>query len=266
MRLIGKNIVIAGGLAVMMAASAVSTYPKFTLAQDFRIETSVYVDEEPEPISQTLTLFSGGVVYDFFLSDSHEITVFDPKRERLILLDTKRQLKTTLSTTSILDFIAQMRNRLTEEQKKFLLAPSMQVTADDATGTITLDGERVRYRVQGVAPKFPQAAESYRQFADWYARLNAMRVGNLPPFARLQLNSALAEKSLIPIEIERNVVLKKTLSESEQTLRSRHSAVWSLSASDRSRIDAAGNYMAAFRPVTFTEFIGSEFQTAQSDK
>ncbi|MCU0875712.1 MAG: hypothetical protein MUE50_25550, partial [Pirellulaceae bacterium] len=35
------------------------------MGEDFRIETDVFLGAEKEPVAQSVTLFSGGLVYDF---------------------------------------------------------------------------------------------------------------------------------------------------------------------------------------------------------
>ena len=53
------------------------------MAEDFRVETDVFVGGEKEPVAQNVTLFSGGLVYDFPLIGPQEITVFDAARGAL---------------------------------------------------------------------------------------------------------------------------------------------------------------------------------------
>ena len=50
-----------------------------TFAEDFRIQTRVYRGDEETPVSQNLTLFRAGVVYDF-LSEPAETTIYDRPR------------------------------------------------------------------------------------------------------------------------------------------------------------------------------------------
>ena len=223
-------------------------------AEEFRIDTDVFVDEEVEPVIETLTIFSDGIVYDFLLNGVEEITLFDRKRQRLVLMDTQRRVKTELSTDSILGFVAQMQAHLNEAQRAFLLAEELEINSEDEEW-ISLGNDRVAYRAKGTKPKMHEAALEYHQFADWYARLNAMRVGNLPPFARIRLNDELAKRGLIPKTVERTVTRKKGLKEIKQTLRSQHLANWRLSSNDRKLIDKAGTYMAAFPTVSFREYL-----------
>ena len=59
------------------------------LAEEFRVDTDVYLEGEgKEPIAETLTLFSNGLIYDFILTGSEEITIFDVDRGHIVMLDT----------------------------------------------------------------------------------------------------------------------------------------------------------------------------------
>ena len=59
---------IAAGSMILVVV-ALSTTGRMTLAESFRIETKVFVGDEkqknPQPVSETTTLFLDGVVYDF---------------------------------------------------------------------------------------------------------------------------------------------------------------------------------------------------------
>ena len=119
---------------------------------------------------------------------------------------------------------------------------------------MTLGSETLTYRVQGSQPKVAQAVSGYQQFADWYARLNSLRPGSLPPFARLELNKAVAEQGWIPEEVELTVAPAQRLLGRALVLRSRHLANWRLSNTDRKRIETAGKQLAEFQSVSFSEY------------
>ena len=70
---------------------------------------------------------------------------------------------------------------------------------------VTLAGKPLSYVARGIKPQQAEATRAYRQFADWCARLNATRGGNLPPGARLALNQALADRDLVPLQITRTI-------------------------------------------------------------
>ncbi|MCU0960932.1 MAG: hypothetical protein MUF48_12575 [Pirellulaceae bacterium] len=221
---------------------------------EFRIETDVFVDDGKEPAVETLTIFSEGVVYDFLLTGVEEITVFDQQRERLVLLDTKRKVKTELTFDSLLQYVAQMKVQLSEAKREALLAEELEVQSDDA-GWLTLTNGEVTYRAEGTRPKYAEAATEYQRFADWYARLNAMREGNPPPFARIRLNAELASRGVVPKTIERTIVQQRGLQQKTQTLRSQHLANWRLSQTDRKQIDRAGTYLVSFTDVPFRDYL-----------
>jgi len=240
--------------SVALCLCNVGAMPRDCLGQEFRVETDVFVDDQKDPIVETLTIFADGVVYDFLLTGVEEITLFDPLRNRLVLMDTERHVKTELSLDSILTFAAEMKSQLTDAQRDFLLGEKMTTSVDD-DGWIKLSNDRVTYRAEGIEPKTREIAVEYQQFADWYARLNAMRRGNLPPFARIQLNADLAGKGLIPKTIERTIVHKQGLKQHRQVLRSQHLINWRLSHTDRKLIDRAGTCLATFNTVPLREYI-----------
>ena len=103
----------------------------------------------------------------------------------------------------------------------------------------------------------PEVVAAFRYFADQFARLNALRPGNLPPGARLELNKALAERKLLPLEIARTIPPANPLVNplaKKLVVRSRHLPNWSLSGEDRKKIDRAGTYLAQFSSVSFEEY------------
>ena len=131
---------------------AIGCFPFRCAAEEFRVETDVFVDGGKEPAVQTLTIFSEGVVYDFLLTGVEEITVFDRDRNRLVLLDTKRKVKTELTLDSILTYVAQMKAHLSEGDQEFLLGEEMKATKDEE-GWLSLTNGRVTYRAEGVTPE-----------------------------------------------------------------------------------------------------------------
>lgn len=225
-------------------------------SDEFRIDTDVLLGNEKQPFAESVTVFTAGLVYDFPLMGPAEITVFDPARGRFVLLDPERQMKTTLTTQELLEFTAAIKVEAQERGGVFAAAADSEFEeqADDGEGWLTLKGRLLAYRAKGQQPQSPSMAASYHDFADWYARLNATRPGSLPPFARIELNRALAHQGLIPEEVELTVSSPNRLLGRKTTIRSRHLPCWSLSNTDRKRIDTAGTYMAKFQAVSFQEY------------
>ncbi len=68
---------------------------------------------------------------------------------------------------------------------------------------MVLGNDSVQYRCETIQPPEPQVAQMYAEFADWSARLNAVNPPHLPAFMRLDLNSELADRKLMPKTIKK---------------------------------------------------------------
>jgi hypothetical protein len=231
-------------------------------AQDFRVDSEIFVDEEQQPFAETLTIFSGGRVYDFLLGDAEEITIFEPARGQFTLLDPSRKLRCTLASQELLDYVQEL-NKAALASKSPLFAdaanPTFETKSEQVEGggmqrtRVTLKSKLITYEAIGKEPEQVATAEAFQQFADWYARLNALRGGGLPPAPRLALNKELAERKMLPDEIVRTTS-QPGLRDKTLTVRSQHLFNWTLSVADRDRIEKAGDYLARFQAVSFKEF------------
>lgn len=224
-------------------------------AQDFRIKTEIFAKGEKEPASQNLTLFSGSMVYDFLLTEPQEITIFDRQNERFILLDLERRVRLTATKQDITKALGNLRDTLREsERDPVFFEPAFQQQMDKNNVWMTLSNDRITYEAKGDEPRVDGALARYREFADWYARLNSTRSGTMPPFPRLELNKALAGHGVIPNEVRLKVKPKSWLLGKTFEATSKHAIVWQLSSQDRSRIEKANEYLATFDDVSFTTY------------
>lgn len=230
--------------------------PLAAAEESFRIETDVFVESEAEPVMQTLTLFSGGVVYDFILVESPEITIFDAQRGRVILLDEKRELRAEFKTAQLIEFTASIRSRSQSSSADGPFGTEFSGHYDEEKSLVLLEGNNIVYRATGIAPKFAWAADRYREFADCYAQLNAARPGNPPPFGRIELNRRLLELKMVPAEITRTLTLDGRFGKQQSTASSKHTFTWMLSTTDRKRIQDAQTYAATYRKVSLSEYLG----------
>ncbi len=242
-RRLGLNWVL--GIAILALAASTS-------ADEFRVESDIFVGNQKEPIAKNLTLFSSGLVYDFPRLGPEEITVFDPARGRFVLLDPQRKVKTTVTTQELLELAAAMKVHARELTGAFAFAanPEFDQEMDDETGWLTLSSPSLTYRARCIAPEVPSAVARYRGFADWYARLNATRPGSLPPFARMELDKAISERQQIPQEVELTIEPERRFVGRKLVVRSKHLFNWRLSNTDRRQIEQAGTYMAEFEAVS----------------
>lgn len=241
---------------IVLAAGTQMAEP--LLGLDFRIETDVFIGTEKDPAVENLTLFTEGKVYDFLLSGSREITLYDPARGQFRLLDTERKLQSSVSTQHLLEKVEALEGAIAMGKDPFLKAivkPAFETKVEEFEESgesrvrITLTSKEIIYKVVGQRPEHAEAVHAYRQFGDFFARFNAVRPGGLPPGARLELNQVLAERGLVPIEIERTDIAPGQKLER----RSRHLINWILSKQDLAKITAAGNHLAEFKAVDFEE-------------
>lgn len=229
------------------------------LAQDFRVDTEVFIGDQKEPVAETLTIFHGGRVYDFLLTGSKEITIYDPRRGQFSLLDVERKLKSSVTTQELLDHAEKINEAVEKENDPFLTAVArpqfeQQIEPFQERGQdlvrITLTSKEIIYRAVGKKPDQPAAVQAYRQFTDYFARFNAARPGNLPPGARLALNKVLAEQELIPVSVERIITTPGPLGKKLE-VRSKHLINWIIAGEDEKKISHAGDCLARFEAIEF---------------
>jgi hypothetical protein len=236
----------------------------------FRVDSELFKDQDKMPLLQTLTIFQNGMVYDFLLTTPQEVTVLDPQRGRITLLDEGRRVKATVTTQEVLEFTLALRTHAAQEKDPLLVfcaAPQFETTErsveqqGQTLAELHLTAKPLSYVALGQPPPWPQAAALYRQFADWAARLNAARPGNLPPNPRLALNEALAERGLVPLEIRRTIPATTRLGKRLE-LRSEHRFNWTLSGEDQKRLQRVGDMLATYALVSFQEYLKPPPQTA----
>src|SRR5687768_601071 len=92
----GKDALMLRTSLAVLAVLMVVLCDSAAHAQNFRMETDVYLGNKKEPICQTLTLFADTMVYDFIYGPDEknkeeqkitEVTVFDMNSGRVVLLD-----------------------------------------------------------------------------------------------------------------------------------------------------------------------------------
>lgn len=219
-------------------------------ADDFRIETKVYLGRDREPVSETTTLFRAGYVYDY-MSGSGRVAVFDRVRGRFIVLDPARKLRAEVKTDEIrrmIDAIRELAAKHGNAKIRFAADPKFDIEFGE-DGSLTLSSAELIYEVQTEPAATPDSAAQYQEFADWYARLNTIsNRGSPPPSPRLVVNAELAERGLVPTEVVRTVP-------HEELARSEHMVSWRLLEGDHRRIAETANQLATFKLVEFRELL-----------
>ena len=224
-------------------------------AGELRIETDVYAGDSDESLSRTVTLFDSGTVYDF-AEAKQQIAVFRPPTSsrpgQFILLDLKGQRRTEVTTdkiSSLMDKLGKWAEEQEDAMLKFSANPKFEETFESQSGQLSLDSEQWNYNVATVPAEDPQTLAEYRQFLDWYTRLNVMMHGAPPPGPRLALNEALEKHGVVPVEIRRKIESQPT------AVRATHLFSWRLSREDRSRVEEVRQHLASFDKVDNKEFV-----------
>jgi hypothetical protein len=248
------------GMAVWMVIAQAGP----ATAEEFRVESKVYSGKDESTTSDSVTLFTDDRVYDF-LSSPAEITVFDFQRNRIVVLDPNRKLRTELTTDKLNEFTEQLRIRAarqTDALLKFSANPKFEQTKGDAD-SLQFSSPQMTYRVHSTQPDNPNVVHEYRMFSDWSARLNSMiHPGALPPFPRLAINETLEHNGQIPENVQLTVAAQNHLMAKPAVLRSEHLWGMQLLPTDRKRIDEAGKYLVTFPEVSLEEYL-RPLQTAK---
>lgn len=224
--------------------------------EDFRIESRIFIADEPAPAYRNLTLFQRHVVYDFVDGADNETTIYESHSGTFTLLDGERKVKTTLDRETLGKFVAGIQVLAERKDSLFREAatPKFEVAFDERLQRIELKGRLIDYAAQGQPFPNKATADNYREFVDMYTRLNATQPNSLPPFARLELNAALAERGLCPTLVERTIRSKGPLSSEETIVRSEHTIARRILENDQKRIDIASRQRTEFELVDFGQY------------
>jgi len=225
--------------------------------EDFRIESKTFVGKDKAPASENVTLFRAGVVYDY-LSDPQGVAVFDKAHGRFILLNPARKIKTEIKTDDVTTFAQSVKAAAGQSQNKFLrfsANPEFHSTFDEEREELSLTSPYMTYQVLTAKAKNLVAAQQYREFLDWYARLNAMtNPSSPPPFPRLILNEHLANRELVATQVQLTIPAQGPLGGKAQELRSEHKISWRLLPRDLDKISETANQLTAFKAVSFNDY------------
>jgi hypothetical protein len=236
-------------LALALAISSLLLTHAFAADDEFRCDSEIFMGEEKKPVQETITIFTGKLAYDFLLTAPEEITVYDFGRGQFTLIDKNRKVKTTIASDDLLRFTAAYKT-IKPDTELFSFCTQPSFDEEFSEKKLRLHSKTLTYQVECIKPEHTGADKRYRDFADWSARLNAMRPGNLPPFPRMEMNKSLAARNMLPSKIERTISTFHLTGTRTEVVRSHHLFNWQLSLSDRRRIDQVGDYLTQFEAVS----------------
>lgn len=260
-------------ISLTMAALAFAWMPlisEFNLSsavgQEFRIESQVYDANSKLPVSQNVTLFSQGLVFDFRMSNDAqpkplEIIVYNSRNRMLVLLDPARQIRLELADLSLLRIVDGVRRETMQDKRtSFLVENDFEEIADWSTKWVTLNSPQIVYRFKGEQPKDVSILPLYFEFLENFTRLGATDPTKIPPFPRMKLNQSIKRLGWIPSEVQ-ITVSQNSLFREGFTAKSKHTLITQLSSKDRERIDLAKQYWQTFKNVKLDEYRGLKRQS-----
>jgi hypothetical protein len=235
-----------------------------------RVESELFVNGKSEPVARSLTLFRNGVAWDFLelpaAADAgeelqlSEIVLHDPARERMVVVDPVRNLKTTVEAVRLERLgvsLAKWARGADDRLVRWAGGPDFDSGLEETDAGFELVGPRVKYAVAHTAAPSDDAAAAYRRFADTAILLRALlHPGGLPPFPRLALNRRLEAAGAIPTEVTLEIEPKfGPIQGRPDRLRCVHKSHPRLLSSDLQRIDDAESQVAAAEPVELAAFV-----------
>jgi hypothetical protein len=222
----------------------------YAQSDEFRVDTDIFVGDNPKPAKQTITLFSQGAFYDFALDESSSITLIEPSKNRITLFDQLRQAKSVVDTQQLAKLVAEARQQATQGELAKLFDTAKQVQFDSVANRLSVGGKQLTYEATMQQPPSDQMASLYADFADWSARMNAVYPPHFPPYLRLELNKAVAQRGMLPLEIRRLV----NHGGQSSVVRCRLHTNWRLSSEDHKKIARVAEMMDSFAEVNTSDF------------
>ncbi|HEY2839881.1 MAG TPA: hypothetical protein VGJ26_12070 [Pirellulales bacterium] len=228
---------------------------------DFHVESKLYKAKDEKPINEITTIFRSGFVYDFITDPNKkldpETTIFDSLRGRFVVIDPQRKVWSQVSTEALKTFSAKVKLDAAAAPQAVLNFMANPKFNEETEGEgMVFKSHWMEYRLRAAPAKSPRAVEQYAEFSQWSAQLNVMLTGRgtLPPFPRMTISRILAERGLLPTDVQMTLDADQP-GVPKYSLRATHRFQWTLLEPDRQRIDEAGRQMAAFRELTLEDYI-----------
>lgn len=229
-----------------------------------RVESEIFVDRGTEPVARSLTIFRDGLAWDFLDGPAPgqpvEIILHDPARERVVVIDAARNVKTEIDSLRLERLsvsLAAWARRSDDRLVRWAGGPAFDEGCRKEDHTLELSGPRARYIVEFDAAPAPDAAETYQHFADTALLLKALlHPGGIPPFPRLAINKQIAAAGGIPKSVTLELDTRGTLLGSRpQVLRSVHKVHPRLLAADLQRVEDAEARVAVAEQVDVAAYV-----------
>jgi hypothetical protein len=244
---------------------------------EMRVENELFENGADEPSVRSLTVFDEGVAWDFLEVPTGteramtvgEIVLHDPARERVLVIDPVRHVKTQIDMIRLERMsvsLAKWARGNDDRLIRWAGGPDFTPGFTDGEARIELAGPRVRYAVDYEQAPSVEAAGVYRQFADTAILLKAlMQPGGIPPFPRLAVNQRLEDAGALPAEVTLEIDSRLTpIGGRPARLRCVHKVHPRLLSGDRRRIEDAKGHIATAESVDLATFIDRDADDAET--
>ena len=231
------------------------------LAEDFVIETEIFVAGQNGVQASNLTIFQDDRVYDFSTLPDQSVTIFDPKSKRFTVADSKNRIQASLTVEELIRFVAATQTRaagLDVELIRFAANPDFDVEFDESSGDLQLSSPLWIYRVQTMRASDSQL-QRYNEFAKWFTQLNAL-FRPLPPNIRMRLNEELEKRGRLPIRVAVEIKKNGKVIVSQQ---SQHRLLTQLSLKQSNRLSQWQIERGSYQPIPFLEYQTKQLPIAQ---
>ena len=236
-----------------------------------RVESELFAADGDQPVARSLTLFHEGAAWDFLELPSSrrggmalgEIVLHDPARERVLVIDPVRHLKTQVELIHLERLsvsLAKWARSSDDRLVRWAGGPDFVSGFTQTAESFELVGPRVKYAVAYEEAPTKEAAGTYRRFADTAILLKALlHPGGIPPFPRLAVNQRLEDAGAIPTEVTLEIDSKLApLDVRTARLRCVHKQHPRLLAGDLDRIEEAKSQIATAEAVDLATFAGRD--------
>lgn len=243
-------------LTVFAMSLIAFSFTKSINAQQFKIESQIYVNGEDQPSSSNVTMFSDGLVFDFQTkgTQSHEVTILQPKQHQTILLDRLRRMKLVLDDVQLIKMADALRRETSQDkQAGFLVNERFEETISLDNGAATLKSPTIAYSIRGSRPVDIKVFPIYSNFIEAFTRLQVSDPHAFSPFPRMRLNQTIRKLGWIPSEVkvtfQSNALMKQGMSAT-----AKHTFIDGLSSADQTQIAEIKNDWLNFETVDLYEF------------
>jgi hypothetical protein len=258
-------------LVAPVVAAPPAALPPSDREFELRVESELFADGGAEPVARSLTLFEGEVAWDFLelaapAADGPpelrlaEIVLHDPARERVVVIDPARDVKTQIESIRLERLsvsLAKWARNADDRLVRWAGGPDFGDGMTEKDEALELVGPRVRYGVAYAAAPSTEAAATYRRFADTAILLKALlQPGGIPPFPRLALNRRIEAAGAIPAEVTLEIDPKLALVAGRPSrLKCVHKSHPRLLTGDIARIEDAEAHVASAAAVDVAAFV-----------